>query len=324
MLNPTSRACQSTGIFLRMKQTSTHFLEPPTIIYLHLPLLIINYLSYNIKLISSSSTNCSNMNNRSQRNKLDVSSICWYYLFNREVASEQFTQPIHFKQKVNNTLTEEANVSLYENIVKCLGILNPVYIPENDHNVLLSAVSNGSIEEICSDDGDGNEYFKARLNSKLLGTYSAILHELFIPSGFRIHNANLPIIFYNNKNNIGITHHDRDNSILYVVRGKKEINLALKDHVTKNYSGCEIYEGMGIYENVHPFMESDCSRKEKGWLLVTVTAGEALFIPKYVVHAVKSWEGTLGISFQVNVNIQCNYRCSRVMYQRMIKSLTRI
>jgi hypothetical protein len=146
-----------------------------------------------------------------------------------------------------------------------------------------------------------NTYYKAHLNTSIVRQYYNYFDSI-LPSGFTLREANNTtsiISFYNEAENTCDTHFDQDPSVLFLLQGIKEIYLAPKRIVNQsNISSMH----RTILNNVHPFDNTKKFSKDKDWVKVTMKPGDALYLPKGCVHAIKSRSDTLALSFQVVKN----------------------
>jgi len=104
------------------------------------------------------------------------------------------------------------------------------------------------------------------------------------------------LIFVNFEQHQCHAHYDRDSSLLYVISGNKEIYIK-KPEVGK-LGGMELNsystDNSTIFEHLDPFKQNTSD-----WSLVRLEKGDALLLPKYWLHVVRSSAGTIGISIQI-------------------------
>ena len=152
--------------------------------------------------------------------------------------------------------------------------------------------------------------FSCRLSQYFTDKFETILQQTFLPRGLGISRRfspshQTPIVFFNQKAHVCPTHYDRDNSILFVLKGKKEILLAHKRVVHEYSEVPEVNDYIhfpsdtGLYDGINPFDEEESSRRKKGWTSVIIEEGQCLFLPKHIVHSIRSQPNTIAISFQV-------------------------
>ena len=111
---------------------------------------------------------------------------------------------------------------------------------------------------------------------------------------------NMPIVFYNKDESLCETHFDRDSSVLMVLEGQKEIMLAEQSIVTSKYGHLYyITSQSGIHSQILPFDEDKETRLRNGWISVTIHENDCIYIPRGVLHSIKSVKETVAISFQV-------------------------
>lgn len=170
-------------------------------------------------------------------------------------------------------------------------------ILSSDH--ILDQSSTFSIPSVLCGKGQ-DTYIKSRLNSQFCDMFYDVLN-LMIPFQFSIQNMNnMPIVFYNKEESLCETHFDRDSSVLMVLEGQKEIMLAEQSIVTSNYGHLYyITSQSGIHSQILPFDEDKETRLRNGWISVTIHENDCIYIPKGVLHSIKSVKETVAISFQV-------------------------
>lgn len=230
------------------------------------------------------------------------------------------TKPIFFENRKNIINVIEAITTLYNKIKNEFS---------NNLNCKGMTILNSQFQEILPTmSGSDGVYEKSRMSKEFLSKYFELLQHLLIPEGFRILNSNigcLPIVFHNISEDICETHHDRDNSILFLLGGKKDILLNCSAVVKKKYVGAVCMVGMGSYDGIHPFEESKDEIDRKGWKMISLHPGDCLYIPKHVVHSVKSYPGTIAISFQIvrddDMDGRNKKRLTRSNYNAMMKDI---
>ena len=157
------------------------------------------------------------------------------------------------------------------------------------------------IEEVIT-----NTYFKAKLGLKFLQRHYDILNEL-VPNGFQLRkdnsHASSVIAFYNREDGICDTHYDQDPSVLYLIKGSKEVWLAPYSfiHQSRYIPSC-LNTNRTILDNIKPF-ESDVPLSDC-WKKIVLKPGDCLYLPKRCIHAVKSKKNTLALSFQTMGEIE--------------------
>lgn len=197
-------------------------------------------------------------------------------------------------------------------------LLYNMYFPQ-------SIIQMDKIEVLKNTSSDEQIYFKSRFHNSFMRKYQQFLLKL-LPFGFCFSDfQQLPIIFYSTNESICETHYDRDNSILYVVNGKKEVLLNNSKNVLKHYPmAMENNTLSGYYENVRPFEETKEERETHGWKCCVLSPGDSLYIPKNVIHCVKSERQTLAVSYQVTTEIRGHRAlASQKQYVSMINYLNK-
>ena len=199
--------------------------------------------------------------------------------------------PLHFKR--NNDSLAICN-SIYQLLAK--DIHDRIdHVPRHGNN-LIELVSSMSNDTSCS--------IKSRLSEKHSDSLRAIFDNL-IPSIFNIQwEASPPIIFYSQASeNVCPTHFDRDNSVLLMLNGHKKVFVAHSKIIQTHYSNLYMFTNYsGMHDLIKPFEESEKGRQTKGWVEINLSAGDCLYLPKHVVHSIKSASDTLAVSFQVCFN----------------------
>lgn len=256
----------------------------------------------------------------SRRNVIVVNDHNWYAYWNIQVTSNELFTPTVFTPTTINIPMIELRELLCNKINK-----EVAYFQAKDNTtaaMIPFVLSEESYEEIVNEHGNCHGYTKSRLNETLLLHYQTLLEELCIPPGFKIYTEQCtPIVFYNSNESTCVTHHDRDNSILYVFKGKKELLISSEVNIMRMYKDKEIFAGMGVYNDVSPFEELEQEWSINGWKYVVLNPGQSFLLPKHVVHSVRSAPGTIAISFQIVMNNNHKKRYSRHLYNRLIEEL---
>ena len=199
--------------------------------------------------------------------------------------------PLHFKRNNDSSVICK---SMYQLLSKD--------IQERIDNAPRHGIN--SIELVSSMSNDNSCSIKSRLSEK----HSASLRHIFdnmIPSIFNIQwQASPPIIFFSQASeNVCPTHFDRDNSVLLMLNGQKKVFVAPSKIIHKHYSNLYMLTNYsGMHDLIKPFEESKKERQMKGWVEIDLIAGDCLYLPKHVVHSIKSASDTLAVSFQVCFN----------------------
>ena len=209
--------------------------------------------------------------------------------------------PSHYKRN-DDLLRQRFNDFLTNAIMKELQMLLPsIQCSGNSSQItyILKMSTLDSLSPTNIHSNESNVYMKTRLNDDFLCQFSTALH-LLIPPTFILVTNNPPQVFYNTVGSICATHFDRDDSVLIVLKGWKHILLAKKDIIKAFYSNKYFFiSESGMHPLILPFDETKKQRQQKGWVELFLQPGEALYIPKNVVHCIHSSTDTLAISFQV-------------------------
>ena len=184
-----------------------------------------------------------------------------------------------------------------------------------------------SFDFICSTNDklmDNRCYFKVRLGSQFFNNFQNVLCYLLpLPFSHQSMN-NKPLVFYNTTESTCATHFDRDDSVLLVLKGWKQVLLARDSIIKKQYR--HIYPFVsesGMHPLILPFESSSKQRYAKGWVEVNLKPNEALYIPKNVLHTIKSTPGTVAISFQITKNeCRASARSSRIIKEQIEECIT--
>ena len=189
-----------------------------------------------------------------------------------------------------------------------LAICNSVYrLLSNDIQHRINTVprhGNNTIELISSMSNSNTCSIKSRL-SEIHSTSLRPIFDNLIPSIFNIQwEASPPIIFFSQASeNICPTHFDRDNSVLLMLNGHKKVLVAHSKIIRTHYKDLYMFTNYsGMHDRIKPFDESKHSRQIKGWIEIDLNVGDCLYLPKHVVHSIKSSSDTLAVSFQVCFN----------------------
>jgi len=146
-------------------------------------------------------------------------------------------------------------------------------------------------------------YFKVHLigdkNQFMQDIFRSIVPPTYCP---KMGAKRVAMAFLNYKDCQSETHYDADTSILYVVRGHKEIMIS----PNQNKIGLPSTDTSTV-ENFDPFSPDVCEEdKNNGnkrnlidWYRLSIGPGDALLIPRSYTHAVKSKAGTIAISIQI-------------------------
>ncbi len=185
---------------------------------------------------------------------------------------------------------------------------------------LLEINSIEMLSSVISRSSNTEDIHKVRLSKEFCKRFSNVLFYM-IPPAFTIQEMNnQPIIFYNEEVTVCETHFDRDYSILLVVQGKKDVLLAPKDIIQKSYKDIYTFPNeSGMHPLMLPFDEDETIRSKKGWIHITIEAGQCMYLPPKVLHSIKSSKNTLAISFQV---IENNQHRARIFNSRLYKNST--
>ena len=212
--------------------------------------------------------------------------------------------------------TDNINLTLALSIVTEIDLIHNTPPTNNSINTTSTPckiIIQPSTQELNDQDFKNTQTsFKCRLHTNFLLKHNQLLNHLFLPPGLQIVSSSpntqqTPIVFFNRKKHTCPTHFDRDNSILYILNGQKEILLAHRQ-IVKQYKGLPEIEryihfasSSGLLTAIYPFDEDKNLRTKKGWKCIILSKGESIFIPKNIVHCIRSKECTLAISFQVQI-----------------------
>ncbi len=249
----------------------------------------------------------------SERNKFCILNRPFYYYHHPLSCGEELDmKPVYFPRPIiqgTNPVSDVLKRSIMADLEDTFLCSSSI---SNTNRRILSRIEiaphlGGSVNTAKKKNSDSSStsstrwtYVKARIDPNLFQEYALIFNEL-LPSGFEIlftkkNRNSSPIVFYNGEQSTCTTHFDRDNSILYILSGQKEVLLASKADM-KNMKGSEKIwgPGDGIYQHITPFQTDD----KTDWQNVILNAGDALYLPKQVVHSIQSKADTLALSFQV-------------------------